>query len=90
MDQTVLLDEQIGVEGESLRLQQDRSAVVRTNIKRFYIYVVLALVVLVFSVAKLDRVDFFGRGHFLSPDSIINLLRSAVPILTLSGAFTLL
>jgi ribose/xylose/arabinose/galactoside ABC-type transport system permease subunit len=32
----------------------------------------------------------FGRGHFLSPDSIVNLLRSAVPILTLSGAFTLL
>ena len=36
------------------------------------------------------RFEFFGRGHFLSPDSIINLLRSAVPILTLSGAFTLL
>jgi len=32
----------------------------------------------------------FGRGHFLSPDSIVNLLRSAVPIMTLSGAFTLL
>jgi ribose/xylose/arabinose/galactoside ABC-type transport system permease subunit len=32
----------------------------------------------------------FGRGHFLSPDSIIVLLRAAVPILTLSGAFTLL
>ncbi|HET9913081.1 MAG TPA: ABC transporter permease, partial [Anaerolineales bacterium] len=35
-------------------------------------------------------VTFFGRGHFLSPDSIINLLRSAVPIFFLSGAFTLL
>jgi ribose/xylose/arabinose/galactoside ABC-type transport system permease subunit len=60
------------------------------NIKRFYIYVVLALVVFAFSVAKLDQVAMFERGHFLSPDSIINLLRSAVPILTLSGAFTLL
>ncbi len=39
---------------------------------------------------KLDQVNFFERGHFLSPDSIINLLRSAVPILTVSGAFTLL
>jgi ribose/xylose/arabinose/galactoside ABC-type transport system permease subunit len=89
MDQTVLPEEQIGVDG-SLSLHQDRSAAVRANIKRFYIYVVLALVVLVFSVAKLDQVDFFGRGHFLSPDNIINLLRAAVPIMTVSGAFTLL
>jgi ribose/xylose/arabinose/galactoside ABC-type transport system permease subunit len=43
-----------------------------------------------FSLMKLDQVTFFGRGHFLSPDSVINLLRSAVPILILSGAFTLL
>jgi ribose/xylose/arabinose/galactoside ABC-type transport system permease subunit len=75
---------------ESLRLQMDRSAKLRSYIKQFYIYVVLILIVLLFSVMKLDQVDFFERGHFLSPDSIINLLRSAVPILTLSGAFTLL
>jgi ribose/xylose/arabinose/galactoside ABC-type transport system permease subunit len=75
---------------ESLQLHLDRSAAVRSNIKQFYIYVVLALVVLVFSLAKLDQVTFFGRGHFLSPDSIINLLRTAVPIMTLSGAFTFL
>lgn len=60
------------------------------NIKRYYIYVVLALIVVSFSLLKLDEVTFFGRGHFLSPDSIINLLRSAVPIFFLSGAFTLL
>jgi ribose/xylose/arabinose/galactoside ABC-type transport system permease subunit len=48
------------------------------------------LIVFIFSVLKLDQVELFDRGHFLSPDSIINLLRSAVPILTLSGAFTLL
>ena len=71
------------VKKESLRLQLDRSAAVRANIKQFYIYVVLALIVLVFSVVKLDQVSLFGRGHFLSPDSIINLLRTAVPILTL-------
>ncbi len=75
---------------ESLRLQLDRSASVRSIIKQFYIFVVLALIVLAFSLMKLDQGGMFERGHFLSPDSIINLLRSAVPILTLSGAFTLL
>lgn len=62
----------------------------RTNIKRFYIYFVLALVVVIFSLVRLDKVAMFGRGHFLSPDNIINLLRIAVPIMTLSGAFTFL
>jgi len=68
----------------------DRSNAVRASIKKFYIYVVVALIVIIFSVVKLGQVEMFGRGHFLNPDSIINLLRSAVPILTLSGAFTLL
>ena len=75
---------------ETLRQQLEHSAAVRMNIKRYYIYVVLALIVVAFSLLKLDEVTFFGRGHFLSPDSIINLLRSAVPIFFLSGAFTLL
>ncbi|MEO8354505.1 MAG: ABC transporter permease [Chloroflexota bacterium] len=75
---------------ETLRMQLDRSANVRSIIKQFYIFVVLALIVLAFSVMKLDQGGMFDRGQFLSPDSIINLLRSAVPILTLSGAFTLL
>jgi ribose/xylose/arabinose/galactoside ABC-type transport system permease subunit len=44
----------------------------------------------VFSLLKLDQVKFFERGHFLSPDSLINLMRTAVPIVTVSGAFTLL
>ena len=68
----------------------ERSNALRSNIKKFYIYVVLVLIVVVFSVVKLGQVEMFGRGHFLSPDSLINLLRAAVPILTLSGAFTLL
>ncbi len=78
------------MENKSLALQQDRSTVVRTNIKRFYIYFVLALVVVVFSVIRLDEVDMFERGHFLSRDNLINLARIAVPIMTLSGAFTYL
>ena len=75
---------------ETLQMRIDRSNAMRSNIKKFYIYVVLVLIVLVFSLVKLGQVDMFGRGHFLSPDSVINLLRAAVPILTLSGAFTLL
>lgn len=74
----------------TLRQKQDRSTAVRSVIKQVYIYVVLLLIVSIFSMLKLDQVELFGRGHFLSPDSIINLLRTAVPILTLSGAFTLL
>ncbi len=75
---------------ESLRQQLDRSANLRATIKKYYIYVVLMLIVIVFSLAKPGQGGLFARGQFLSPDSIINLLRSAVPILTLSGAFTLL
>lgn len=74
----------------SLQKHLDRSDSIRSVIKQYYIFVVLALIVGVFSVIKLGQVEFFGRGHFLSPDSVINMLRSAVPILTLSGAFTLL
>ena len=75
---------------DTLRQKQDRSTALRATIKQVYIYGVLLLIVSIFSVLKLDQVELFGRGHFLSPDSIINLLRTAVPILTLSGAFTLL
>ena len=78
------------IKKETVRAQSDRSVKIRSNIKRFYIYAVLVLIVFVFSMMKLDQVSFFGRGHFLSPYSIINLLRTAAPILTLSGAFTLL
>jgi ribose/xylose/arabinose/galactoside ABC-type transport system permease subunit len=70
--------------------KQDRSTTVRAILKQVYIYIVLLLIVSVFSLLKLDQVEFFGRGHFLSPDSLINLMRTAVPILTVSGAFTLL
>ena len=72
----------------SISQQPTRS--MRATVKKFYIYVVLFLIVFVFSTVKLGEVEMFGRGHFLSPDSIINMLRSAVPVMTLSGAFTLL
>lgn len=72
------------------RAELDRSRARRSTIKKYYIYVVLLLIVAVFSVMKLDQVPLFGRGSFLSRDSIINLLRTAAPIMTLSGAFTLL
>ena len=67
-----------------------RGAALRGTVKSIYIYVVFLLIVGVFSLAKLGQVEFFGAGHFLSPDSVINMLRVAAPILTLSGAFTLL
>ena len=78
------------LKNETLQMQSDRSSTLRANIKRYYIYAVLLLIVSAFSLMKLDEVEFFGRGHFLSPDSVINIFRSAVPILTVSGAFTLL
>lgn len=75
---------------ELLRMRVDRSNAIRLSIKKYYIYVFLFLIVILFSVVKLGQVEMFGRGHFLNPNSIINLLRFAIPILTLSGAFTLL
>ncbi len=74
----------------SIRERLDRSNAIRANVKKVYIYVFLVLIVAVFSVVKLGQVEFFGRGHFLSPSSVINMLRVSVPILTLGGAFTLL
>ncbi|UCC53186.1 MAG: ABC transporter permease [Anaerolineaceae bacterium] len=90
MNQNTPTEEKVAVERQALAYEQDRSTVVRTNIKRFYIYFVLALVVIVFSVVRLDEVNWFERGHFLNPNNIINLLRISVPIITVAGAFTFL
>jgi ribose/xylose/arabinose/galactoside ABC-type transport system permease subunit len=79
-----------GIEKKMLVGQPNWSETVRETVKNFYIYFVLVLVIVVFSVARLNEVAFFERGHFLNPDNIINLLRIAVPIITLSGAFTYL
>ena len=50
----------------------------------------LIAVVVVLSVANLDRFPLFERGNFLSENNIVNILRAAAPLLTLAGAFTLL
>jgi ribose transport system permease protein len=57
-------------------------------LRNSYIYIVLFLIVLLFSVVNLNQVSFFGRGHFLSPVGIVTLLRSAVPVIIASSAFT--
>jgi ribose/xylose/arabinose/galactoside ABC-type transport system permease subunit len=67
-----------------------RGEALRAAVKAGYIYAVLLLIVVVFSVARLGEVEPFGPGHFLSPESVVNMLRTAAPILTLCGAFTLL
>ncbi len=72
------------------RESAERSAALRANVKKYYIYIVLLLIAAAFSLVKIDQAGLFGRGAFLSPISIINMLRIAVPILTVSGAFTLL
>lgn len=69
---------------------RDRSEATRAAIKKYYIYVVLLVIIVIFSLVKFREVGLFGRGAFLSPDSVINMLRIAAPIMTLSGAFTLL
>ena len=60
-------------------------------IKGSYMYVLLFLTIVILSVVKLGDVRMFARGHFLNWEgSIVNLLRSAAPILTLVGGFTLI
>ena len=60
-------------------------------VKGSYVFILLFLTVVILSVVNLGEVEMFGKGHFLNWDgSIVNLLRSATPILTLIGGFTLL
>ena len=59
-------------------------------LRDYYIYLVLVGVVVVISLANVDDFSLFERGNFSSRDSTVNLLRSSVPLLTISGAFTLL
>ena len=65
---------------------RDRSDATRSAVKKYYIYVVLLVIVVIFSLVKVGEVGLFGRGAFLSPDSVINMLRVSAPILILSGA----
>jgi ribose/xylose/arabinose/galactoside ABC-type transport system permease subunit len=67
-----------------------RPSSIGSFLRRYYIYLVLVIVVAVLSLANLDRFPLFERGNFLSENNIINILRAAAPLLTLAGAFTLL
>jgi ribose/xylose/arabinose/galactoside ABC-type transport system permease subunit len=63
----------------------------KTAVKGSYMFALLIIIVVILSVVKQDTGGIFGRGHFLNWDgSIVNLLRNAVPILIISGGFTLL
>lgn len=59
-------------------------------LRDYYIYLVLLAVVVVLSVANLDKFGLFERGNFLNQNNIVNVLRVSAPLLTLAGAFTLL
>jgi len=77
-------------EKELKRCDSGQNQVWKLTVKRYYMFALLLLIMIVFSVVKLGQVEFFGKGHFLSPDSIINILRMSVPIITLASGFTLL
>jgi len=60
-------------------------------VKGSYVFILLILVVVILGVIKQGDGGILSRGNFLNWDySIVNLLRNAIPILTLSGGFTLL
>jgi ribose/xylose/arabinose/galactoside ABC-type transport system permease subunit len=77
-------------EKELIKKGIDKKSQTKSIIKNIYIYIILIIIVVLFSVINLDRTVLFGRGNFISPDNIINMLRMAVPIIMLSGGFTLL
>lgn len=58
--------------------------------RNYYIYFVLVAVIVLLSMANIDRFELFERGNFLYKRNIINILRISAPLLTLAGAFTLL
>ena len=76
-------------EKELIKRNIDKKNQTKSVIKKFYIYFVLLIIVILFS-AVFTKTELFGRGNFLSIDNIINMLRMSVPIITLSGGFTLL
>lgn len=76
------------------KLEQLKEPTIRSwkpIVKGSYVFVLLIITIVILSVVKLGEVEMFARGHFLNWEgSIVNLLRSAVPILTLIGGFTLI
>lgn len=74
---------------ELIKKRIDKKNHTKSVIKKFYIYLVLAIIVVLFSLI-LTKSELFGRGNFLSQDNLVNMLRTAIPIITLSGGFTLI
>jgi ribose/xylose/arabinose/galactoside ABC-type transport system permease subunit len=73
---------------EEKGLEPDRRHLTgRHIIKSVYVYAILVLVILVLSLLK---GEMFQRGNFLFWDNITNVLRLSVPILIISGGFTLI
>ncbi|MGR5488400.1 ABC transporter permease, partial [Vibrio alfacsensis] len=58
--------------------------------RNYYIYFVLAAIVIFLSSVNLDQYALFERGNFLYKKNVINILRVSAPLLVLAGAFTLL
>jgi len=77
-------------EKELINKSMDKKNKTKSVIKKIYIYALLLFIVVLFSVINLGKTELFGRGNFLSPDNIINMLRMAAPIMIISGGFTLL
>jgi ribose/xylose/arabinose/galactoside ABC-type transport system permease subunit len=77
-------------EKELIKKSMDKKNQTKSVIKKIYIYALLLFIVILFSVINLGKTELFGRGNFVSPDNIINMLRMAAPIMIISGGFTLL
>lgn len=77
------------LEKELIKKNVEKKNQTKSVIKQIYIYIVLLIIVLLFSIV-LTKTEVFGRGNFLSSDNLINMLRMSVPIITISGGFTLL
>ena len=62
------------------------------DLKKFiqenYIYLFFFLVIVVFSFISARGTTWFGRGHFLSPDNLISLVRICSPTIILACGFT--
>ncbi len=80
MDQTIRSEEHTRMQN-SFALQQDRATVIRTNIKRYYIYFVLALVVVMVLVSIPVQVP--GLAITLDGRPAQPVFEQAGPVLTL-------
>lgn len=69
-------------------LTTSRGFSAKSTLQKIYIYLFLLVVVLVFSFISAEGTTWFGRGHFLSSNSLISLIRASSPIIALACGFT--